>query len=386
MARKPGIQGYLDAAARRLRRRAANDQPASPQPFRPKKLLFLGGSNTMMAPGYADAAVASLTARYGALDRVTNLAVGANTIIHGLMVAKATTDLSDYDLVVVEYGVNDIRLSADDAMSTWRAGAEGLIRHLLADRPDRRVLFVQFNRRAMKPYHFRPGRELRDLVAHYRRTHDVAMLDLDSLLRRTLFKDETAFAALYADDAHFRRPTISAFVGALVAAEVAAAPAPRAPAQLPDPVHPWHFQHAALIDLVPDRATAQPLFRNSRFALPARKVPVGEELRLDLPGALIGLEFVSTPAAATLRATEGAAAPVAMHSRHATAGARYPFLLQSTPMSWKQWDDPAHRQPRALRLESLRDAPPDQFRSRTKLMLPGDQPEALYLSRALCVS
>lgn len=345
MARKRAFQACLDAVARRLRRSPAPAAAAPPEPCRPKNLLFLGGSNTMMAPGYADATVACLTARYGPLGRVANLAVGANTVIHGLMLAKAAADLSDYDLVIVEYGVNDIRLSAEDAMSTWRAGAEGLIRYLLADRPDRRILFAQFNRRAMKPYHFRPGRELRGLGAHYGRTHGVAALDLDGLFRRTLFRDAAAFAALYADDAHFRRPEISAFVGALVAAEVAAAPAPRAPAPLPDPVHPWHFQHARLIDLAPDRATAPPLFRNSRFALPARRVPVGEDIRLDLPGALIGLEFVSTPAAATLRATEGDAAPVAMHTRHKTAGARYPFLLQSAPMAWKQWDDP--RPPRA---------------------------------------
>lgn len=382
MIRPRNVRRYLDALASRLR--GASPLPLPPQ-YRPRNLLFLGGSNTMMSPGYANAAVDCLTGRFGALRRVTNLAVGANTIIHGLMRAKATADLADYDLVVVEYGVNDIRLASDEAMPTWRAGAEGLIRFLLENRPDRRIVFVQFNRRAMKPYHFRPGRELRELVARYGRTHRVSMLDLDGLFRDVLFHNPAQFATLYADDAHFRRPTISALVGALVADELAKPPPPYVAGPLPKPAHPWHFAQAKLIDFVHDRATTAPLFQNSRFALSALRVPVGGNTRLDLPGALIGLELVSTPAAATLRATEGGDPPVAMHTRHKTTGARYPFLLQCAPMAWKQWDDPAHRSPRGLRLEALPDAPPDQFRIRTNLMLPADNADALYLSRALCV-
>lgn len=374
MAQKPSLRGYFGNLARQL---MAPARPAAAPPARleaegPRNILFLGGSNTVMRHGYASAVIDCLTDRYGPLGRATNFAVGGNSIVHGLMLAKGLPDLDDYDLVIVEYGVNDVKLANGRSMPTWRAAAEGLIRHLLWNRPDRRILFPQFHRRMMHGYQFRPAAELRDLAAYYGQTHRVSALDIDGLLRRVVFPEPAAFSDLYMDGAHFRQPVISRLVGAMVAAEIATPALAEPAAMLPPPVRKWHFQNAELVDFVADRAKAEPVFRNSRFVLPTLRVPVGEQVEIGLPGPLIGVEYVSTATTGVMNAVEGDAEPFALRMRNRKADAkRFPFLLRCDPLGWKQWQKGLPGGARPLRI----DATAGDFADS----------EAVFLSRALCV-
>lgn len=379
--RKAGVAGKA-AAAQRPRARI----PAVATAARPWSLLFLGGSNTLMRLGYSQALVACLADRMGPPAKVTNLAVGAGSSAHGLMIAKTRPDLADHDVIVVEYGVNDVKLSQAGGIDVWRGAAEGMLRHILAARPDARVVFPLFARRDMKPSQFQAARELVDLAAHYGRTHSVRVADIDHLLRDVLFPEAAEFNALYEDKAHFRRPLVARLVGAITASELMAAQ-PGAGAPLPDPVHPWNFAGAEVVDLARIGRPADRSFVNSRYDVPARRIGIGEALTVDLPGAIAAIEFVSLTTAATLIVAEEGQPAFAMHTRHTAIGkgGKFNFLVRCQAIEGRSWAAGGGG-PRQVTLRARVAA------GRTPLvpaynMQPAAsaQAEAVYVTRLLCV-
>lgn len=366
----------IDTRPRRLR-----EQPEGA----PWNILFLGGSNTVMRNGYVDALVASLEDRLGPVSRITNLAAGGNSIVHGLMLAMQQPDLADYDIVVIEYGVNDVKLAKSDGIDAWKGATEGLVRRLLAARPDVHVVFALFGRQDMqKRYMFRPAESTVELAAHYAPTQRVTLVDIDHLFRDVLFRDQAEFADLYVDRSHYRRPAIARLVGALIASGILGAPT-RAAAPLPEPLYPWHFAGAKLVDLVGDPETAR-VFANSRYTVPARPIGLGETVTIELPGAIVGIEFVAIPTAATLLLQEEGEAPVALHTRHARTGeANYPFLLRCRALENRPWAS-GRRGPRKVVLEVVADAPEEQVKKGLNMVAaePGTA-EGIFLTRFLCI-
>lgn len=352
---------------------------------KPWNILFLGGSNTVMRNGYVDALIASLEDRLGPVSRITNLAAGGNSTVHGLMLAMQQPDLADYDIVVIEYGVNDVKLAKPDGIDAWKGATEGLVRRLLAARPDMHVVFALFGRRDMqKRYMFRPAESTVELAAHYAPTQRVTLVDIDHLFRDVLFRDEAEFAGLYVDRSHYRRPAIARLVGALIASGILGAPT-RAAAPLPGPLYPWHFAGAELVDLVGDPETAR-VFANSRYTVPTRPIGLGETLTIKLPGAIAGIEFVAIPTAATLVLREEGEAPVALHTRHSRTGeANYPFLLRCRALENRPWAS-GRRGPRKVVLEVVADAPEKQVKKGLNMVAaePGTA-EGIFLTRFLCI-
>lgn len=365
--------------------KVASRRPRGPIDPRPWNILFLGGSNTVIRRGYVRSMVAYLEHRYGPPGRVTNLAVGGNSIVHGLMCAKMTPDLADYNHVVVEYGVNDVKFARPDKIDTWRGAAEGLLRVLLAAREDVHVIVPQFTRRDMKPHMFATANGMENLADHYATSHNVTLVDIDRLLRNVLLKNRADFPPLYIDGGHLRRPDVTALVGGLIGAEAAAAPR-RPGGALPGPLHPWHFAKADILDLVGDPDCANRRFKNSIFDIRTRHIALGERVTLDLPGALAGLEIVSCSEGAALRISEEGADPYVLYSRH-TGGdeLRFPFLLRCVADTKKPWREAA-RGPRRVILEALAKAAPGEERKTTGMApVRRGNVEGAYITRLLYV-
>lgn len=353
---------------------------------KPWNILFLGGSNTVMKNGYSDAMIACLADSRGPVGRVVNLAAGGNSTIHGLMLAKERQDLADFDVVVIEYGVNDVKLAGLGAIEIWKAATEGLLRHLLTIRPDVHVVFVLFGRQEMrKSYMYRPADLTLTIAGAYSAERQVTVVDIDHLLRDVLFPDATEFAQLFSDGSHYRRPQIARLVGALVASRVTGAPR-RDGRELPEPVFPGHFAESELVDLVPDPALADRVFANSRYNIPTRRIGLGETVTLDLPGPIAGIEFVSLPTGATLRVSEEGETPFALHTRHSrTQSARFPFLLRCQALEHRPWPTLA-RGPRRVTLEALPTAPADEVKKALNMVAAGPgAAEGVYLTRLLCI-
>lgn len=381
-------RGAKIAAAKPAPKAAAEPRASrqlEPVVGKPWNILFLGGSNTVMRNGYVDALVASLEDRLGPVSRVTNLAAGGNSTVHGLMLAMQQPDLADYDIVVIEYGVNDVKLAKSDGIDAWKGATEGLVRRLLAARPDVHVVFALFGRRDMhKRYMFRPAESTVEIAAHYAPTQRVTLVDIDHLFRDVLFRDEAEFADLYVDRSHYRRPAIARLVGALIGSGILGAPA-RAAAPLPEPLYPWHFAGAKLVDLVGAPETAR-VFVNSRYTVSTRPIGLGETVTIELPGAIAGIEFVAIPTAATLVLQEEGEAPVALHTRHSRTGeANYPFLLRCRALENRPWAS-GRRGPRKVVLEVVADAPEEQVKKGLNMVAaePGTA-EGIFLTRFLCI-
>lgn len=367
----------IDTRPRRLR-----EQPEGA----PWNILFLGGSNTVMSNGYVDALIACLADRRGPVGRVVNLSAGGNSTVHGLMLAKQRQDLADYDVVVIEYGVNDVKLAGLGPIEIWKAATEGLLRHLLTIRPDVHVVFVLFARLDMrKGYMYRPAELTLTIADAYAAHRRVTVVDIDHLFRNVLFPGAKEFAKLYSDGSHYRRPEIARLAGGLIASGILGAPQGEEE-PLPEPVFPFHFADSTLVDLVGDPAQADRVFANSRYNIPTRRIGLGETVTLDLPGPIAGIEFVSLATGATLRVSEEGAAPFALHTRHGRTGtAVYPFLLRCQALEHRPWPTLA-RGPRRVTLEALPDAPEGEVKKALK-MIPAakGQAEAVYITRLLCV-
>lgn len=374
---------------RLLRTRRGAHRADKPMRLRvPKKILVLGGSNTLMREGYLPALLSGLAARFGAATQVTNLAAGANSSIHGLLLAKAVPDLATYDLVIVEYGVNDVKHARRTAMDILKGATEGLLRHLIAARPDRPVVFVHFLRRDMSATQFGPTKHLKRLVARYGKTSPVFLVDVDGMLRDQLFPTPEVFRSLYSDAGHFRRPVVAGLVGAYVAAEIALhLNRRRRLGGLPTPLVPWHFQNSRVIDVSAstDQEGSGRTFSNSRFRLQTRVLGIGEKMTVEIPGELVCIEFVIHRASATLRVSEEGHEPFAVHTCHRRIG-RFPFLLKSQPLTWKPWSGLNGNGPRRVTLEALADASSDELRPQNN-MVPGTpgQMEGVFLRQLLCL-
>ncbi|MCE3543790.1 hypothetical protein LXJ56_26800, partial [Escherichia coli] len=71
------------------------------------KTVIIGGSNTVMLPGYLPSLLATMARRGIDLDIAADLAVGGTTSAFGLYQLKTYDKLADCDLLLIEYALND---------------------------------------------------------------------------------------------------------------------------------------------------------------------------------------------------------------------------------------------------------------------------------------
>lgn len=353
------------------------------------RMLFIGGSNTVMETGYTRDFVRCLSDGLGETVEYETIAVGGSPCTFGLQRLLAREDL-DFDLFVVEYMANDFSLGADEAsLRTWRAAYEGILRVLRRRRPRAHILSVLLGRRSAKDDE-RLGRmsaEIEALSEHY----GGVTADVHGFLRERAPDAETR-ERMFRDNAHYTEPFMTALVGYVAASAILPhLLRPAAPAPLPEPAGPVTFEHASVVsltDLEPDPG-APMTFENTRYRVDAVRLAPGDDPReILLPGALISLGFVSTPDAGRLLIEEAGCKAVTTDTltlRVAEGG--YPFLLKSVNFPLRDWG-PSDARPRTARLRALApDEPgPDgaEHLARFNMIPPASAEPAVYLTDALC--
>ncbi|MGX9964936.1 SGNH/GDSL hydrolase family protein [Roseomonas sp. F4] len=312
------------------------------------KLCVFGGSNTAMKSGYLYAAVE--LARQETAIELDNYAVGAASTLHGLQLSLDVS-LKDYDAFIIEYVINDYKLSNDRAINMWRGAYEGLIRKILVHNPRARILSVLLGRRDAK-FHVRQARikEEAILVSKY---YNVDALDVDGVFRDEVGNDPAEFSKFYSDGSHYRRPDISNRIAEMVSDWLLQKPA-AAPDWPKEKMFPWSFENCENLHL---GASADPScveFSNSMLKVQTRKIDPGEEIFIETSSAVLALSFIAVKHGGALLIQEADQEKVVVFTTHkANVNGKFNFLLRSLPFSWKDARSLEGKTASGMRLRAL---------------------------------
>ena len=319
-------------------------------------ILVIGGSNSVMKPGYLDRMAAALNKTGHVVGTLGNLSVGGNNCLIGLENLKSAATPGAYDKIVVEFAINDMSLATPRGFETWQCAYEGLLRHILRTHPRAQVYHLLLGRMAAesraRTERIRVG--MREIVGHYSRCRDVRLLDFDRALRKILGDDQARIEAQYQDGVHYGQKNGAPMLGRYVARHLAAPPV-RVAGAWPAPLHAQAFDRAELHRLAEGPADTEVReFRNTRFARDGRVMKAGEALTVELPGPLISLSFLATVDSRPLLVEEEGEAPVLLYTAHSEL-VKTPdkFRIKNFTFGWKQWAAMPHKGPRTVTLTAI---------------------------------
>jgi hypothetical protein len=360
-------------------------------PFIPPKpqanILFIGGSNTVMKNGYRSETIAAL-GDYFDIGDVKNLSVGGTTLGMGLWAALNLESPQSYDLIFIEYSVNDYDLAKSPSkFANWRWAFETLLGHLRTHNPGARIHVLIFGRRDKYecPFQQALNTATREIAPRYH-AHSIMVDDYV----RGLAGDAAAGKRLYADRAHYARPIVTSLIANYIARIVIAEDqrlqaALREAPPVPAPYPVQHCDHSLFSGLGETCG-----FKNSLYDVNAIALEIdGPWREITVPGGLIQLNYISTRHSARIVVAEEGEEPVAFDTLHKrTDNGDFAFLLRNFLFSWKK--PPAGRgSPRkvAMRAIATREVKNQDFRYVKQFhMLAPKTPEqnrVVYLSGAL---
>lgn len=292
-----------------------------------------------------------------AIEDVVNLAVGANSSVHGLEIAKRYEGLEAFDVVFIEYIINDYKLSNDNGFDTWLASYEALIR-LIAEKNNQVNIFSVIFGRRDEAAAVREAR-LREGIERISRAYGTDVIDVDGFLKKHVTRSEEEFLSLYSDGAHYKRRIVTGLIGSYVANYVAGALArPKTPrGNLPSKsLFDWDFHSAEVLSFAERIGTQQVAFKNSKFSLErVVKLDHGIKYSALMPSSLILIVFVSAPDSGVLSVREGTERVIVfptLHSRVLTG--EFAFLIKSSVFARSDWRDfDKHSCPREVELRVL---------------------------------
>lgn len=273
------------------------------------RTTIIGGSNTVMDPGYLGQLKAATRRQGIRLDIVENMAVGGTTCGYGLFRLKTSDALDNSDLLLVEYALNDAFIYGDERRQFrhWARMYEGILRYALARNPRLRICTLVLGARNGSWLDSVPSIDAG--IRYLSDWYGASVIDVSRLLMGRFGRDVVTDPAFYSDQGHYSRPIATAIVADLAAdALVDAAQCGHwgqaAELELPPAVDPEHFAEATAIDpqhlarILPDARLME--FNNRRFNVSAIDLARHQlTLRLD-GGKLLGVFHVSMPQTAAL--------------------------------------------------------------------------------------
>lgn len=350
-------------------------------------LLFIGGSNTVMKNGYRAETVNALGDHFD-IGEVKNLSVGGTTLGMGLWAALNLESLQTYDLVFIEYTVNDYDLSKTSTrFANWQWAFETLLGYLRMHNSKARIHILIFGRRDKYecPFQQALSKATREVSLRYQ-AHPIMVDDYV----RGLAGDAAAGKRLYADRAHYARPIVTSLIANYIARIVIAEEqrlqlALRSAPPVPPPYPVRHCDHTLFAGLGETRT-----FKNSLYDVAAVALEIdGPWREVTIPGSLIQLNYISTQSSARIVIAEEGEEAVAFDTLHKrTDNGEFAFLVRNFLFSWKQ---PPTRsgKPRkiAMRAVATREVKSQEFRyvKQFHMLAPrtAERNKAVYLSGAL---
>lgn len=304
------------------------------------KILVVGGSNSVMKPGYLDHVNASLKQNGIKAPTFRNLSVGTNNCLIGLENIRLFDGLEQYDKIIIEFAVNDLSLIAADAFETWQCAYEGLIRHVLRQAPRIQVYNLILGRRPERTRalteRIRTG--LHEIVGHYQDRYDIRIVDFDKHLRDSLQNEQKRIEQHYRDGVHYDLEIGAPLLGRYLAQHLLAGPLP-ATSSWPASLCAASFDRAEFC-VLPEASTDFETheFKNARFCKKAVEMRAGESLTVDLPGPLICLSFLATVASRPLLVEEEGENPILLYTSHAgLEKTPEKFIIKNFAFEWKKW-------------------------------------------------
>lgn len=264
------------------------------------KTLIIGGSNTVMQPGYLPSLLATMARRGIELDIVADLAVGGTTSAFGLYQLKIREQqLAECDLLLIEYALNDAFVYGDERrpFRHWARFYEGIIRFARERNPNLRIATLVFGARNGSFQSAIPAIDAG--IAYLSQWYGTICVDVSRLLRQRFGREVVGHQSFYSDQGHYARPVATTIVANLIADELEPAlAAPPRPAALPPAVDPEHFAGARALDgawLAKRLGRPAVEYSNRRFSVAA--VDLGRDrLRFEVEkGMLLALNYVCEP-------------------------------------------------------------------------------------------
>lgn len=306
---------------------------------RPLRTTIIGGSNTVMQPGYL-AQLCAMTAQRGVpLDVVADLAVGGTTSAYGLYALKMSDTLEKSDLLLIEYVINDAFIYGDERRQFrhWARLYEGIIRHALTRNPRIKICTLIFGARNGSWLNSVPSI---DAGIHYLSDYyGIDQVDVPRLLLRRFGRDVVSDPHFHADQGHYSRPVVTGIVADLAAEAITGFAATRwqnnVAQPLPPAIDPEHFAEAEVIDSKGLFRAASDLglvaYQNRRFSLDAIDL-AQHEVSLTLEGGkLLGVFHVSEPDILPLAIQRGDDGYACSLLKGGVRDGKFPFLAAMLP-------------------------------------------------------
>jgi hypothetical protein len=264
------------------------------------KTLIIGGSNTVMQPGYLPSLLSIMARRGVELDIVADLAVGGTTSAFGLYQLKIREqELADCDLLLIEYALNDAFVYGDERrpFRHWARFYEGIIRYARERNPNLRIATLVFGARNGSFLTSVPSIDAG--INYISQWYGTACVDISRLLMQRFGREVVGSPSFYSDQGHYARPVATMIVANLIADELELAlTSPQSAAALPPAIDPDHFAGARALDgtwLAKRLGRPVVEYSNRRFSVEA--VDLGRDrLRFEVEkGMLLALNYVCEP-------------------------------------------------------------------------------------------
>ncbi|ALN72206.1 SGNH/GDSL hydrolase family protein [Aureimonas sp. AU20] len=303
--------------------------------MRPLRVTVIGGSNTVMEPGYLGQSLRAAALRGVEIGEVENLAIGGTTSACGLYRLKTAAQLEESDVLLIEFALNDAFIYGDERRPTrhWARLYEGLLRHALARNPKLKIVSLVFGARSGS---FLQSVPAIDAGIHYLSAwYGTSVVDVSRELLRRHGREVVEHPGFYADQGHYARPLATAMVAEIVAdALVEAAHAPPRAGALPEPIDPSEFGAAGVVeaaDLAALAGTQLRRFENRRFGFDGFDAEA-HEIHFRLAGGqLLGLLYVAEAATGTLEIERNGAVRQAALAKGGVTAGRFRFLAALLP-------------------------------------------------------
>jgi|GEM_PF-5663357 len=316
--------------------------------------LFVGGSNTLIKNGYVEKFQTLYKEHTKKEISVTNIAIGANSSIHGIELLKKRQDLNQYDCIVVEYVVNDYAISTETTIHTWRQAYEGLLRFLIKNcNPQARIINLVLGRRDKHTLQRQRilTEEISGFVEKYKFHFQIEILDITKMLLQNFDVSKGLYASLYQDDAHYSTPFGSTLIGSLLLNHVLSEVEN---IKIGTPILPENkstFEQSVVLDAA-DFSESIRVFENSRLHIKAMTINGQSSFELEIPGSLIAFSYISTFDCLSLVVSEEGEEPFLIDCRHSWPKSDHSrFMLKNFSLDWKSWED--EPKPRKLKFTAI---------------------------------
>ncbi len=263
------------------------------------RTVIIGGSNTVMQPGYLPSLFSLLSRRGVEIDVIADLSVGGTTSAFGLFQLKTNPVLQDCDLLLIEYAINDKFIYGDEraAFRHWARFYEGIVRYALETNPRIAIVSVILGPRTGS---FMTTVPSIDAGIHYISDwYGMPVINITKLLMHRYGLDVVTHPSFYADQGHYARPVATTIVANLIAEELEAIlRRPTRARAVPAPMDPQNFSSASILQantLCQQFGLDAVDYRNRRFAVGAAELG-NARLRLEIDnGRPLALAYVCEP-------------------------------------------------------------------------------------------